>query len=160
MRNYALHRAASLGEFGAISHLRRFLRNWVARRAIARLDNYDDFLLRDIGVTRDDIRWASHLPLSQNAALALEERSVRQRRADFARRPGWGRLEMRQVAIAAKTSSAAATPGYRQKYRRATGCACVSAAALSAAAGYRNSSYNCVAAGAAPAVVPHPAPRS
>ena len=90
MRNYALHRAASLGEFGVISVLRRFLRNWVARRAVARLDTYDDFLLRDIGVSRDDIRWATSLPLSQNAALALEERSVRQRRAEFARRPGWG----------------------------------------------------------------------
>lgn len=90
MRNYALHRAASLGEFGAISVLRRFLRNWAARRAIAKLEEFDDYMLRDIGVKRDDIRWAAGLPLTVNAALALEERSTRQRRAEFARHPGWG----------------------------------------------------------------------
>ena len=90
MRDYVLNQAISQGEYGIVSFLRRTFRNWVARRAVARLDTYDDFLLRDIGVSRDDIRWATSLPLSQNAALALEERSVRQRRAEFARRPGWG----------------------------------------------------------------------
>jgi len=90
MRNYALHRAASLGEFGALSFLRRTFRNWVARRAIAKLEEFDDYMLNDIGVQRGDIRWAAGLPLSVNAALALEERSLRQRRADFEKCPGWG----------------------------------------------------------------------
>jgi hypothetical protein len=47
---------------------------------VERLDALDDFLLQDIGVTRADVRWASGLPLSVNAALELEERATRRRR--------------------------------------------------------------------------------
>ncbi|MFN4142212.1 DUF1127 domain-containing protein [Aestuariivirga sp.] len=80
MRDYALSRAISAEATGALSLLWRFLSNWRARRAVARLDTLDDFLLRDIGVTREELRWASGLPLSVNAALALEERALRRRR--------------------------------------------------------------------------------
>ena len=44
-----------------------------ARRVAAR--TLDEYLLRDIGVTRAEVRWAAGLPLTVNAALALEERS-------------------------------------------------------------------------------------
>lgn len=80
MRDYALSRAVSLDEVKGTSFLRRIFRNWRVRRAISRLDTYDDFLLRDIGVTRQDVRWAGGLPLTVNAALALEERSADRRR--------------------------------------------------------------------------------
>ena len=55
MRDYALHRAESLVEVGGTSFLRRIFRNWVARRAVARLENFDDYLLRDMGLTRLDV---------------------------------------------------------------------------------------------------------
>lgn len=80
MRDYALSRAAAAEATGRLSLLWSFIRNWRARRAVERLDALDDFLLRDIGVTRADVRWASGLPLSVNAALELEERAVRRRR--------------------------------------------------------------------------------
>lgn len=80
MRDYALHHSASYGEAGQGSFLGRLIRNWRARRAVLRLDTFDDFMLRDIGVTRGDVRWASGLPLTVNAALALEERSNQRRR--------------------------------------------------------------------------------
>ncbi|MGQ0486075.1 MAG: DUF1127 domain-containing protein [Hyphomicrobiales bacterium] len=86
MRDYALSRAVSLDEVKGTSFLRRIFRNWVARRAVARLENFDDYLLRDIGVKREDIRWAAGLPLTVNAALALEEHSLRQRRTEFDKR--------------------------------------------------------------------------
>jgi uncharacterized protein YjiS (DUF1127 family) len=79
MREYALHRAMSLGEYGAVSFVRRLLRNWKARRRIVNLSNYDDYMLRDIGVSRGDIEWAAGLPLTVNAALALEERAFKRR---------------------------------------------------------------------------------
>ena len=79
MRDYALNHAQSMEATGAMSIFARIIRNWVARRAVARLDTYDDYMLRDIGVTRGDVRWASGLPLTVNAALALEERSIRSR---------------------------------------------------------------------------------
>jgi uncharacterized protein YjiS (DUF1127 family) len=73
MRDYALNHAQSMEATGAVSIFARIIRNWLARRAVARLDALDDYLLRDIGVTRGDIRWASGLPLTVNAAMALEE---------------------------------------------------------------------------------------
>jgi hypothetical protein len=36
-------------------------------------------MLSDIGVTREDVQWAQGLPLTVNAALALEERSFKRR---------------------------------------------------------------------------------
>jgi hypothetical protein len=45
-----------------------------------RLDALDDYLLHDIGVPRAEVRWASGLPLTVNAALELEGRATRRRR--------------------------------------------------------------------------------
>lgn len=80
MRNHALNRAEAVEMAGPGALLRRLIGNWRARRAVAGLDRLDDFLLRDIGVTRRDVRWAAELPLSHNAALALEERARALRR--------------------------------------------------------------------------------
>ena len=80
MRNYALTRAENLGLTVGFNPIARLLRNWRARRSIARLEVYDDYMLRDIGVTRSDVIWAAGLPLTVNAALALEERSQAARR--------------------------------------------------------------------------------
>ena len=78
MRDYALTRAHS-AEATGLPLISRLIRNWRARRAVTRLESFDDYMLRDIGVTRADVIWASGLPLSHNAALELEERA-RQRR--------------------------------------------------------------------------------
>lgn len=46
----------------------------VDRMAFDTLTRLDDRQLRDIGLTRDDVDWASRLPLSQDAAEALKRR--------------------------------------------------------------------------------------
>jgi uncharacterized protein YjiS (DUF1127 family) len=79
MKDYVLNRAISLEAVG-ISPLRRFVKNWLARRAITKLHRLDDYLLSDIGVTREEVQWAQGLPLTCNAALALEERGFRRRK--------------------------------------------------------------------------------
>jgi uncharacterized protein YjiS (DUF1127 family) len=80
MRDYALSRAHAAEATGSASILGQLIRNWRARRAVARLDRLDDRLLRDIGVTREDLRWAAGLPLTVNAALAMDERARRRGR--------------------------------------------------------------------------------
>ena len=57
------------------SFLVRFTENWQARRAVRKLLSMDDFMLRDTGTSRGDVEWAAGLPLTVNAAFALEERS-------------------------------------------------------------------------------------
>ena len=79
MRDYALNRAAFHEEANQPSIVRRLLRNWKARRRVANLQNFDDHMLADIGVTRDDVQWAQGQPLTVNAALALEERAFKRR---------------------------------------------------------------------------------
>ncbi|MEP7173585.1 MAG: DUF1127 domain-containing protein [Aestuariivirga sp.] len=79
MRDYAMNQALSRGEYGIVYFLRRVTRNWKAKRRIAALANFDDYMLRDIGITRDEVQWAAGLPLTVNAALALEERAFRRR---------------------------------------------------------------------------------
>ena len=62
------------------SFLVRFAENWQARRSVRKLLNMDDYMLRDTGTSRGDVEWAAGLPLTVNAALALEERSRVSRR--------------------------------------------------------------------------------
>ena len=80
MREYALTRAVSLGAAGGTSWLKRLVRNWRAKRSIVRLETLDDHMLYDLGVTRAEVQWAAGLPLTVNAALALEDRAFRRRK--------------------------------------------------------------------------------
>lgn len=77
MTTQTLTRIGFFGGSSLAAAAGRIARNWSAKRSIARMQGYDDALLRDIGLTREDIRWAAGLPLSINAALALEDRAFR-----------------------------------------------------------------------------------
>jgi uncharacterized protein YjiS (DUF1127 family) len=79
MRDYVLSRAIAVGEAGGWS-VSRFFQRWQTRRTIRKLEEFDDHLLADVGVTRCDLRWATGLPLTVNAAIALEERAWQKRR--------------------------------------------------------------------------------
>lgn len=79
MNDYALHQAQLSGNLAGVGPLEKLIRNWLARRAVSRLQDLDDHLLRDIGASRQDIAWALRQPLSQNAALLLDERQRKAR---------------------------------------------------------------------------------
>ncbi|MBT2772626.1 hypothetical protein J7J47_10325 [Halomonas sp. ISL-60] len=51
-----------------------YRRRWLFRRHIVPLLDYDDHVLCDIGHCREDILWASQLPLKVDAIQALEAR--------------------------------------------------------------------------------------
>jgi len=79
MHEYFEERAGELGEFTSILNLGALWRHWQAHRSVRHLASLDDHVLRDIGLTRDDVEWAEQVPLTQNAVLALDDR-VRRRR--------------------------------------------------------------------------------
>ena len=49
----------------------------INRNAFQTMLKLDDARLKDIGVTRSDVLWASRLPLSENAALELRKASLK-----------------------------------------------------------------------------------
>ena len=73
MRDYALHQAQVSGNIAGAGLLSRLIENWRARKAVAALAKLDDFMLRDIGVSRAEINMLAHGSLTKNAALELEE---------------------------------------------------------------------------------------
>jgi uncharacterized protein YjiS (DUF1127 family) len=89
MRDYVLSRAIFDDRIGNRSLFSRLFHNWKARREVVELAGLDDFMLADIGVSRADVEWAAHLPLTTDATEALEEKiTLRQRHAP--KRAGWG----------------------------------------------------------------------
>lgn len=67
------------------------VRNWwnirveqrTNRAAFQSVLSLDDNMLKDIGVTRDDVNWANKLPLEQNASLELQRVAALRNRARF-----------------------------------------------------------------------------
>tara|TARA_R110002020_G_scaffold50844_11_gene144001 strand:- start:7679 stop:8026 length:348 start_codon:yes stop_codon:yes gene_type:complete len=58
------------------------LRAYRGRRSLRTLIEADDRMLRDIGVTRDDVRWALQAPAGQDPSSLLRIRAVSRRAAD------------------------------------------------------------------------------
>ena len=55
----------------------------IERQAFKSLLSLDDNLLKDIGVTRNDVVWASNLPLSESASDKLNEIARRDKRKSW-----------------------------------------------------------------------------
>ena len=62
MRDYILHLAHHRDSTFAFPKLRRLLRSWQAKRQLRNLQTLDDYILNDIGLTRDDLRFGLLLP--------------------------------------------------------------------------------------------------
>ena len=80
MKNYAETQAMAAGLHPAGALLPRLWANWRSRRHMRLLEAMGDHMLRDMGLTRDDLRWARSLPLDQNAGVALDELRLRRLR--------------------------------------------------------------------------------
>ncbi|MBX2884812.1 MAG: hypothetical protein KTR32_32960 [Granulosicoccus sp.] len=55
----------------------------IDRDAFRHMLALNDAMLKDIGVTRDAVRWAAQLPLEENAALLLRETAQGGSRAEY-----------------------------------------------------------------------------
>ncbi len=54
-------------------------RSWNKRRQLKTLSDLDDHLLCDIGVTKEDVRWALDLPFAYDPGIELQRRALRNR---------------------------------------------------------------------------------
>lgn len=63
MRDYTLTQGQNRERTYAFAALRRLVMNWWKRRALQRLEDLDDHLLMDIGLTRAELLSAQRLPL-------------------------------------------------------------------------------------------------
>lgn len=59
------------------------LRRWTNRRRVADLAEFDDRMLCDIGLTRQDVRQALDLPFSHDPGRELQRLALRNRRAGW-----------------------------------------------------------------------------
>ena len=79
MREYILSEAAFHDQAFAFPRLRRVIRNWFSRRYLRKLEQFDDYILSDIGLTRADLRYGQSLPYDVDpiAELSQHRRSPR-----------------------------------------------------------------------------------
>jgi len=83
MREYALNQSDQ--EFyGLIGGLRRTLSNLLKRRILRSVHDLDDHILKDIGLSRDEVANALRLPLQYDPIVELQRRIDADRRR-FAR---------------------------------------------------------------------------
>ncbi len=64
MRDYVLTQAQSRQPYGRLTVLARMVRNWKHHRALEKLLNLEDYLLRDMGLTRGIVQHLLSLPLT------------------------------------------------------------------------------------------------
>lgn len=75
MRDYVMHQAENLESTHAFAKIRRVLTNWYRRRMLNELRDLDDYILADIGITRDELGAVMRLPLYVDPVRELERKS-------------------------------------------------------------------------------------
>ena len=98
------HRIAMTMRIGNV--LAGLLRAYRGRRALRTLIDADDRMLRDIGVTRDDVRWALEAPAGQDPTALLRIRAVSRRATERSE------LHVAAAARATEASDADGSPDY------------------------------------------------
>lgn len=78
MRDYVLTQSQSSRSTGRLSLVARMVRNWKHQKELRKLLALDDYLLKDMGLTRSLLLHLSSLPLSVDLDWE-RERMLRQR---------------------------------------------------------------------------------
>jgi uncharacterized protein YjiS (DUF1127 family) len=77
MRNYVVSEALSRQAYGRFTVLLRVIRNWRNRGDLKKLKAMDDYMLRDLGISREMVENLARLPLT--ADLDWEQERLRRR---------------------------------------------------------------------------------
>ncbi len=85
MREYVLNQALSNDRGGPFPVLRRLYSNWRKRRRLTDLQQLDDRILKDIGITRADLSATLAQPMTVDPVWDIERRARLRR---FDRAPG------------------------------------------------------------------------
>jgi uncharacterized protein YjiS (DUF1127 family) len=75
MRDYILTQAIAAESAVPFASLRRAYANWKRRRRLRGIEDLDDRLLADIGVSRSDLESVVNLPLAVDPIAELHRRS-------------------------------------------------------------------------------------
>ncbi len=73
MRNYVMMQAEQRMAYGRLTKLMRIWHNWKNRKDLRRLLAMDDYMLRDVGLTRDELQRFARLPLTVDQAWDREQ---------------------------------------------------------------------------------------
>jgi uncharacterized protein YjiS (DUF1127 family) len=71
MRDYILTQAQSAGKTFTFPALHRIVENWRKRRQLRQLEQLDDHVLMDIGLTRDELIRVQRIPLAVDPVTEL-----------------------------------------------------------------------------------------
>ena len=71
MRDYILNQAETADKTFTFPALHRIVANWRKRRQLHQLEQLDDHVLMDIGLTRDDLVRVQRVPLGVDPVLEL-----------------------------------------------------------------------------------------
>jgi uncharacterized protein YjiS (DUF1127 family) len=74
MRDYVLNQADGQFYGSLFGNLRRYIHNWTRRRMLKSVQELDDYLLQDIGLTRDAVESVLDLPLVYDPVTELHRR--------------------------------------------------------------------------------------
>jgi uncharacterized protein YjiS (DUF1127 family) len=74
MRDYVLNQAEGQFYGSLFGNLRRYIHNWTQRRMLKNIEDLDDHLLQDIGLTRDTVESVLDLPLVYDPVTELHRR--------------------------------------------------------------------------------------
>lgn len=76
MREFILHQAESNEGTFAFAVVRRVVTNWWKRRTLRKLQDLDDHLLFDIGLSREELEAAVRLPLTVDPLWEFSRRRM------------------------------------------------------------------------------------
>ena len=77
MRDYALHQAHSRLAYGRLTGLIRLVKNWKQRNDAKRMLAMDDYMLRDIGVSRGELEQLARRSLRDDWQWEREREDLR-----------------------------------------------------------------------------------